>query len=45
MKIDLAAKWATEKILKEGLSDIFPEPCKVGSLKNKAFREMVKMMW
>lgn len=42
MKIDSAAKLAIANVLKEGLTDIFPEPFENGLLKNEEFQKAVK---
>jgi hypothetical protein len=42
MKIDSAAKLAIANVLKEGLTDIFPEPFENALLKNKEFQKVVK---
>ncbi len=42
MKIDSAAKLAIANVLKEGITDIFPEPFENGLLKNQEFQKAVK---
>lgn len=42
MKIDVAAKLAIANVLKEGLTDIFPEPFENGLLKNEEFQKKIK---
>ncbi len=42
MNIDRYANLAIANILKEGLTDIFPEPFEVGHLKRKEFQKIIK---
>ncbi|ABK17782.1 RNA-directed DNA polymerase [Syntrophobacter fumaroxidans] len=42
MKIDLAAKIAIANVLKEGLTDIFPQPCETALLKNQEFQKAIR---
>ena len=42
MSIDRYANLAIANILKEGLTDIFPEPFEVGLLKCKEFQKIIK---
>lgn len=41
MKVEIAAKWAIENIIKEGLTDVFPDPFEIDLLKNNEFQKII----
>ena len=42
MRVELAAKWAIQNVLKEGLTDVFPEPFEITLLKNVEFQKKIQ---